>query len=136
MSRFLPLESIEFLLHFLFEIELLGGVQSTLNADKLLVCMLHEVFYSFIIEICIHGDVCFLFSICCPINSVLGETVLLFQFVCEHKALLNENLRYQFFVIKGDRKLTLFLLDVIMEKGKILLLVLCRVWRKVGSGKT
>ena len=59
---YLLLEGIEFLLHFLFEIELLCGVQSTLNADKFFVCMLHEVFYSFIVEICIHCNVGFFFS--------------------------------------------------------------------------
>ncbi len=43
-------EREELILHFVFEIELLGGIEGTLYADKLSVRMGHEVIYGLIIE--------------------------------------------------------------------------------------
>ena len=47
----MSLECKELVLHFVFEIEFLGSVEGTLDADELDICMLHEVIYSFIIEL-------------------------------------------------------------------------------------
>jgi len=38
----------ELVLHLVFEVELLGGIEGTLYADELSVGMGHEVIYSFV----------------------------------------------------------------------------------------
>ena len=72
------LERKELILHLVFEIELLGGVEGTLYADKLSVGMGHEVIYSLVIEVRINGDVSCLDTIGSFVHPVLGELRLLF----------------------------------------------------------
>jgi hypothetical protein len=67
----------ELVLHLVFEIKLLGGVESTLNTDELGVCMLHEVIYSFVMEIGVNSDVGSFDTIGCLIDPVLRELLLM-----------------------------------------------------------
>ena len=63
----------ELVLHFVFEIKLLGGIESTLNTDELGICMLHEVFYGLIIEVRVNGDVSCLNTISGFEHPILGK---------------------------------------------------------------
>ena len=66
----------ELVLHLIFEIKLLGGVEGALNADELNVCMLHEVIYSFVMEIGVNSNVGSFDTIGCLIDLVLCELLL------------------------------------------------------------
>ena len=102
-------------MHFVFEIELLGGIEGTLYADKLGVGMGHEVIYGLIIEVGINGNESGLDAVGGLVHPVLGELRLLLQFIGEHEALLNQNFCYQFVFVKGDSELLFFLSNILLK---------------------
>lgn len=69
----MSLECKELVLHFVFKVELLSGVEGTLNADELGICMLHEVIYGLIIEVRVNGDVSCLNTISGFEHLILGK---------------------------------------------------------------
>ena len=63
----------ELVLHLVFEIELLGGIEGTLYTDELSVGMGHEVIYGLIIEVRVNGDVSCLNTISGFVHPILSK---------------------------------------------------------------
>ena len=67
------LEGEELVLHFVFEVELFGGVEGAFDADELGVGVRKEVVDGLVVEGVVNGDVGGLGAVGSLVHSVLGE---------------------------------------------------------------
>ena len=75
----------ELILHLIFKIKLLGGIESPLYANEPVIRMLHKVIDSRIFKFTIDTNIRPFNTVCGKVYSIIGEHGLMFKFVCEHK---------------------------------------------------